>query len=424
MRNFPHQVNQISKITGSLRVASELLSRGENIGDDGVFGYAVLRAGIYSFRGASRVSPEELEEAITRERQKPASNQGPRTFARDLRRTLLLLGFIENDARDFSITQSGIRLTELPDPPNEEATSIWVDALINMTLEDTDGHGEYTHPAYNMLRMVAVNPDIEKPWLAFALDMENDSDTELERVLSLQRLNYEDALISVGASYYTAANAVKIIPSLLQQVGLIEIVNQRCRVIIPSVTNFVGIDNRTLTIPQTPRQRNAREGSLITDPEQIPTHQRTPRGERTTEEQVHTAALLDERTTQHQELVKQIVEMLSLSVVVESIRITDDAYDVLAFIPSRDEFLLIEAKTIRNDGMVQGRLALGQLCYYEYFDIRPVAGSSRITKIAVFNQNPGEQVERFLNAYNVLCFTISTEGITIPDDYGDCFIIR
>ena len=104
MRNFPHQVNRITKIRGALQAARELISAGEDFGNDGTFGYSVVRAGVYPFRGLHNPTPHELELAIQLEQQKPASNQGPRTFARDLRRTLALLGFLRFYQRTLHIT--------------------------------------------------------------------------------------------------------------------------------------------------------------------------------------------------------------------------------------------------------------------------------------------------------------------------------
>ena len=155
MRNFPHQVNQIRKIKGALQVASQLLTDGYDVGDDGVLGYAVARAGIYTFRNLLNPSPKELEEVIRREQGKIPSNQGPRTFARDLRRTLLLLGFLEHTGTsEWQVTSSGQQVLNLPDPPDPEATSLWTDAVVNLSLLDPSG-GPIIHPARNMLRIVA-----------------------------------------------------------------------------------------------------------------------------------------------------------------------------------------------------------------------------------------------------------------------------
>ncbi len=86
---------------------------------------------------------------------------------------------------------------------------------------------------------------------------------------------------------------------------------------------------------------------------------------------------------------------------VTEVRVSDDAFDVLAFIQIRPEILLIEAKTVRNDALIQARIALGQLLFYEYFDVRPIAEGHSITKVIAFDNEPGEQVREFLAAYEV-----------------------
>lgn len=209
-------------------------------------GYAVARAGIYTFRNLPHPSPQELERAIRREQRKPASNQGPRTFARDLRRTLALLGFLKQRAdSSWQVSDLGKRVLAFPDLPDKEATALWISALVELSLFDSPTEGA-THPALNMLKMVARNPGIEKRWLAFALDMRDDSDAELERVIALKRLSFEAALKSVGASKYMAANAVKILPSLLEQIGLMTISRGTCA-LTASGTGLVSAANGSRT---------------------------------------------------------------------------------------------------------------------------------------------------------------------------------
>jgi hypothetical protein len=424
MRNFPHQINQISKISESLRIASELLSRGDNIGADGVFGYAVLRRGIYNFRGLSAVSDDALEEAIILEKRKPVQNQGPRTFARDLRRTLQLLNFIRQDVSDYSITQLGENIIRLPDPPDVEATNIWIESLAGLTLEDSNNSNTRMHPAINMLRIILARPDIEKKWLAFAFDMGNDSDNELNRILQLLNLDFDSALHIVGASEYTAANAVKIVPSLLQQIGLIAIDNGNCNITetgLRLINPDIEINDRT---NREPRIRNSQSGFTIDNPDDVPEHRSRIIRERTTEEQVHSAAILDERTSKHQELVRKIIEMLRNSEDVEDVRITDYAFDILFTLPKRNEWILVEVKTLRGDALIQGRNALGQLLFYEFFDVRPISNDAKVVRIAAFDNNPGKQVIDFLAANNTLCLVVSSDNILIPDGYDDCFVVR
>jgi hypothetical protein len=422
MRNFPHQVNQIPKIRGALGVAAQLLEEGRDVGDDGVFGYAVTRGGIYKFRNLPFPSKDELEAMIRREMEKTLSNQGPRTFARDLRRTLHLLGFLEHDVGvGWRMSQSGQRIVVLPDPPDAEATSIWVDAMMNLSLPESAEEGSTSHPARNMLRIVYRKPGLEKRWLAFALDMSDDSDAELERVLALQSGSFARALHRVGASEYMAANAVKIIPSIWEQLGLLSIQEGSCN-LTPSGLALVNIPYEVSARPSR-LVRQGRSGHIVASSSDVPERTLAEGRIRSTEEQLHTAALLDERTSLHQELIKRIVDLLKNSGQVSEIRVSDDAFDILALMPARSEALLIEAKTVKNDALVQARIALGQVLFYEYFDVRPMTEGSSIRRIVAFDNDPGEQARQFLEAYDVSCLVVSSEIVSIPVDFEHYFRI-
>ncbi|MBA7536126.1 hypothetical protein ES705_28388 [subsurface metagenome] len=173
--------------------------------------------------------------------------------------------------------------------------------------------------------------------------------------------------------------------------------------------------------PPTPSPRQAHQGRVIITPDDIPEHGASLGQTRTTEEQLHTAALLNERTNQHQELIRRIVSLLRDSGQAGEIRVSEDAFDIAATIPARGEVLLIEAKTIRNDALAQSRIALGQILFYEHFDIHNMAEGRTIRRIVAFDDEPGHQVRGFLDAYDTSCLVISTKQIIAPDGYEDCF---
>lgn len=357
---------------------------------------------------------------IQREQGKIPSNQGPRTFARDLRRTLLLLSFLEHTGTsEWQVTATGQRVLSLPDPPDPDATAVWTDAVVNLSLPDPSG-GPAIHPARSMLRIVASTPGVEKRWLAFSLDMRDDSEGELDRVRALQRLNFEAALESVGAGNYMAANAVKILPSLLEQLGLLSIQRGTCT-LTPSGLSFL-VPATQIPLPGRPvRIRQARRGREVAETDDIQEHPLVPGRIRSTEDQLHSAALLEERTGQHQQLVRRIVNLLKDSRRVAEVRVSDDAFDILAFTQEPSEILLIEAKTTRNDSLIQARVALGQLLFYEYFDVNPIAEGHSVRKVVAFDSEPEEQVREFLAAYDVACLIASQDTIQVPVGFEDYF---
>jgi hypothetical protein len=201
-----------------------MIAENLDITDDGAYGYALAEAGVYSFRGLAAPAPETLRARITEERTKPLGSQGARTFARDLRRTLLLLGFLQNNA-DHSpeLSSTGSRVLAIGEELTAEARQLWIHALLSMHLADSAADLPL-HPARAALLIASARPEIEKRWLALALDMQDDSEQELNRVLELiDQGDFADACNSLGVSDYEVANAVKIIPSLLEQVGLLSI---------------------------------------------------------------------------------------------------------------------------------------------------------------------------------------------------------
>lgn len=417
LRNFPHQVNRLSKIRGALQVGSDLASRGEAVDDDGTFGYAVARAGIYTFRGLASPTSAQLEAAIRREQMKSQSNQGPRTFARDLRRTMVLLGLLEHTGPGWQITSLGRQLLSLPDPPDPTAASLWTDAVLQLELDD----GRSIQPARNMLRMVEQRPGIEKRWLAFALDMNDDSDAELDRVLALEHLGFNGAVASRGATAYRAANAVKILPSLLEQLGLLSIDITVCNLTPLGAAALAGIAGAPTPAVASPSAgtavRRRKAGYGVSDAEGVHDVAVSLGRPRTTEEQLHSAALLEERTSQHQELVRRVVARMKN---VSEVRCSDDAFDILGESSLRAEVLLIEAKTLRGDALVQARIALGQLLYYEYFDVRPTTGDP-IIKIVAFDSEPGDQASQFLAAYSTRSLVVTEAATIAPDSLRDYF---
>lgn len=50
MKNFPHQINQLPRLTNALGVFARLIEKKHDVDDDGVVGDSLARAGVYTFR--------------------------------------------------------------------------------------------------------------------------------------------------------------------------------------------------------------------------------------------------------------------------------------------------------------------------------------------------------------------------------------
>lgn len=420
LRNFPHQINQLEKLHAALAACAGLLETGSNPLDDGELGYACARARVYAFRGLAAPSAEEIERRIAAEKRKKTSDQGPRTFARDLRRTLQLMGLLEIQDGTAAISPIGQRLLQFdPGSVDAEYITLWREAILRITLAPTEDHPNALRPAPVMLRIVQEFPDIEKRWLALAFEAGDGSDAEYRRIRALIVADdFTRAMRQIGASEFQSANAVKIIPALLDQVGLIRIDESRCRITAEG-ENITAGRTRTVVSRQGAGRRRRRAGSLeanVTRPEDIIIPPVAGRREPDREAMIAALAALEARTREHQELLRKLVASLRN---VTDMRQTRDRFDLFAKSSVRDEGLLFEVKAGDNF-LLQGRLALGQLCLYEHFDVRPGLGQGpRIVKVAVFDGEPGQDVREFLAAYDVHCLAFVAGTFVVPQDLAD-----
>jgi len=212
-----------------LAFVQESIDSGDDIGDDGVLGYGFIRAGLSKFRGAVN----NLEARITLEKAKSSSRQTPRTTARDVRRTFLLLGMVRRNGTAWMLTDRGKRIlaAHRGELSQDAATTEWITALLNLKFRAaTDKVGLHTTERVRPLRVMLEMLDtttLPKSHLALAFSASDETDASLAHVNGLVNslatgvLTWTGALATVGASKSLAANNVKIIPSIAVQLGLI-----------------------------------------------------------------------------------------------------------------------------------------------------------------------------------------------------------
>ncbi|MBK7971717.1 MAG: hypothetical protein IPK08_23800 [Bacteroidetes bacterium] len=70
-----------------------------------------------------------------------------------------------------------------------------------------------------LLKLTQDKPGIETSKLMLALEAENDSQEEYERILALSELEFISILEEINISEHQARNAVKILPSFAVQAG-------------------------------------------------------------------------------------------------------------------------------------------------------------------------------------------------------------
>ena len=396
MKNYPNQASSFKKVRGTLATVQEMMTRGDDPADDFQLGYSAARNRIYTFRGlsASDVSTHLIEQRIAEEMEKPKASQGALTFARELRRTLRDMGWIDQDSL---LSRRGSELLETS-PGSLREQSLLIEGLLNITAAykgDTTVH----HPVRTMLHLLAHRPSRNRAGLELALEPLDDSASELQRVIDLYDKSADDRARILDISSHQRANAVKIFPALAVHAGLVTMDNSN--VYSLTLDGWQAIHKKATdagrAITRT-RGRRASPGRLVT-PSTIAKVRESGESRRllTPEEQQMAAERLAERTGAHQELVSRMARTLPA----EKGRIFEDefSYDML-WIPDNEihPIILFEMKSVTGeaDAYARGRDALAQLKYYAYFNVSPVSEGRRIRLCFVSNDRIPEELARFL----------------------------
>ena len=211
MKNFPHQFNDLEKLFNALVIVKDMQDNSVVLTDEN-FGIKLTRAGIYTYRNKGLT----IDQYLAIETEKPVSNRGYLTVARDIRRLFQLLEFIHlSPNKEITILTSALQLLSTE---SEELRSIlWKNSFFNLGLEGSDG--EISHPYRILIKLVQGFPGIETSKLLLALEAENDSVEEFARITSLVDNTYEQIVTEIGTTNSMARNAVKILPAIAVQVG-------------------------------------------------------------------------------------------------------------------------------------------------------------------------------------------------------------
>ncbi len=221
MHNFPHQISSLDKFFSALEVFKSVVDETGDLGDDGVVGTALAKAGVYAFRGDLTLAAN-----LKLERAKPRPNRGTEAAARDHRRFFLLSQLIEknNSPSRYGLTAAAQGL--LASPAGSTRVAAWRNAMTSLKLET--GPNSHVHPYRVMVRLVSTFPGIEKRKLLLALEANDDTNDEFNRISTLAQLTFPTLLTSLNITDHSAANAVKILPSIAQQLGDIVLDGVRC----------------------------------------------------------------------------------------------------------------------------------------------------------------------------------------------------
>ena len=80
--------------------------------------------------------------------------------------------------------------------------------------------------------------------------------------------------------------------------------------------------------------------------------------------------------------------------------------------------LLVEAKTIRGDERLQVRTALGQLYFYEYFEIRPLYPNRKVSRLLLTDRRVSDELCDFLARCKVGAVWIGSDGVIGGTELG------
>lgn len=398
MKNYPNQISDFIRIRDTLAVIAEINDAGElDASSSADLGYELVRRRRIEFRGfPTDASDAELEARISQEQEKDAGDQGPLTTARELRRTLRNLGWIDEEA---DVTEQGLALLET-EPGSYDEQALLVEGLLNIAVTDRDGNTH--HPVRTLLRLLAIHASRQREGLELALAPLDDSDAEFNRIAALYDIDRDERMAALGISVAQRNNAVKIFPRLavtaglvLEDGGLYSLSQDGWSILGQTPTAAAGVIKRRYG-RRTTSGRKVTSGTVASRKASKPPRTLSP------EEQARAAERLSERTQSHQALVKRVYDLIG-----------DDRGDVfedefsydLLWIPDDAQLpvFLFEMKSVTNetDAYARVRHAVGQLHYYEHFNVRPSIGSREVQLIAAFDAEIPDPLLEFLRRQQI-----------------------
>ncbi|MEX1002391.1 MAG: hypothetical protein WDZ35_09785 [Crocinitomicaceae bacterium] len=389
MKNFPHQFNDLNKLFGALLTVKQLIDEEMALKDEN-FGELLTRNQIYTYRDKTL----SIDEFLALEEEKPKASRGYLTVARDIRRLFQLLGFLTvYDDKSGSLSPQAIQL--LASPNEEIKRELWKNSFLQLGLEGTDG--EISHPYRILLKLVQDKPGIDTIKLMLALEAENDSIEEYERIIALSELTLDEILESTGTSESMAKNAVKILPGIAEQLGDI---SRRGNNAYPIGRIVITEDEISTEIP--PETINS-DGVLYSQyrPVTSDTIAVDPIFNTISSVSIdytESIRIRQQRLSEHQEIVRQ----LGLYCEERGFELYEGKFDCLSTLESTA--LVFEIKTILNsmsDQEKQTIKGVGQLKYYKFSIVNRQMEYEDIKEFLVYSQKPQVSLIEFCTIENI-----------------------
>ena len=426
MKNFPHQTTQFSKLRATLRAIRGLNESGADSSDDGVLGDRLALDQVHRFRdhdyGDVTNFNVRIIEQLREEHDKPKANQGSRTAARENRKTLRYLGWLQNEG--IGLTIAGEALLASADGSDEEM-DILGPAVAQIKVPD--GEGRISHPVQHLLRLVDSVAYDSRDGMELALEATNDTDDEYRRIKAMAQLAPDalrQQLLNSGVSKYSIDNARKILPAFAENSGLISRDGDG-RYEWTSAGRLLA---RHELVPAADGQsagtrRRSAPLTATTDPSKVGRSRiiaAAALSEGSSEARRRAAALVSERTERHQQLLRTTAAHCSAR------KYWEDSLSYDLVVDSGNETLvdLIEAKTIDGDAHNQVRLALGQLLDYEYFVVARQFPGRTIVKSVVVDADIDDDFARFLESQAVGLLVVTDDDVFPQNMSGEAIAKR
>lgn len=393
MKGFPNQVAGLGKLTTGMQTLVSLVDQQADARDDGVFGQALVWAGV----AGTGHRPLPKDEYIRQQLENPPGNQSFRTTARGLRELYRRLGFVDDTRSDLEVTDLGKQAASYGGSPlNAEHLDFWRTVIRNMT---HDGGGETSHPYQVLLRLVGHRPGITRAKCALALEARNDSPEELTRILALADLPEEEIPGRIGVTQSNWDNAKKVLPKFAEQLGDVLRTGQSFVLADAPGRTDAGLAGRTprranVRVPQTSREVTAatigRAGTADRSDESVTPPEIDPA---TAAEAIR---LRLARLRRHNLIVQELAGRLT------GAQLYEDPFDILALLEASG--ILVEVKTLDGttaDERDRVRDTLSQLLYYEAFVTSPVVGEAAVHKLACFEGPISTAHREWLNGLGI-----------------------
>ncbi|MCF8308092.1 MAG: hypothetical protein K9I68_03690 [Bacteroidales bacterium] len=403
MKNFPHQINDLEKLFNALTIIKEMQLSNIVLTDEN-FGIRLARAEIYTYRD----NQLSIEEYLKFENQKPVSKRGYLTAARDIKRLFQLLEFIYlSPNKEISLSTSALQL--LSTESEDLRKILWKDAFFSLGLEGTDG--EISHPYRILIKLVQDFPGIDSNKLLLALEPENDSNAEYERILSLVSLDLDEIIKNIGTTKSMAKNAVKILPTVAVQVG--DVIRSKHKVY--PITNEIITEDEISSIESKEVERE-KPDYRETSTDNIATNPNLSEVTNTNIDLTSAIRIRQQRLVEHQEIVRKLAFLNDKL----GYTLYEGKFDCFSI--NDNKALLYEVKTLKDsftDEEKQSIKGVGQVKYYNFSIVREKMGFQDIENYLVFSRKPSDLIIRFCKYESITAVWCIGDDFFFQDDNGD-----